>query len=166
MPERPLDDIDMRILSLLAADARMPNNALAERVGIAASTCLSRIRSLRESGVIRGYHADIDLDALGCPIQAMIAVRLQPHACGRIGEFSRRMIRLPEVLSVFFLAGPMDFHIHIATASTQSLRDFVLTNLSGNHDVAHTETSVIFEHLRSSQGGLAATARRDPPTRH
>ncbi len=55
-----LDDVDRRILGVLAADGRMPNNALAAEVGVAPSTCLARVRALRDSGVIRGYHADID----------------------------------------------------------------------------------------------------------
>src|SRR5438045_3270909 len=79
-----LDDVDRRILRELVADARIPNNALAERVGIAPSTCLGRVRALREGGVIRGYHADVDPAALGRPIQAMISVRLQSHARGHI----------------------------------------------------------------------------------
>ncbi len=148
-PAPVLDDTDRRILALLAADARMPNNALAERAGIAPSTCLGRVRALRESGVIRGYHADIDPSALGRPIQAMIAVRLQPHSRGHLSEFSARVQRLPGVLSVFFLAGAMDFHIHVAAENTGSLRDFVVDNLSANPDVAFTETSLIFEHLRA-----------------
>jgi DNA-binding Lrp family transcriptional regulator len=149
-PQPVLDDIDRRILALLAADARMPNNALAERAGIAPSTCLGRVRALRESGVIRGYHADIDPSALGRPIQAMIAVRLQPHSRGHLSEFAGRVKQLPEVLSVFFLAGAMDFHIHVAAESSGSLRDFVVDNLSANPDVAFTETSLIFEHLRAT----------------
>ena len=144
-----LDDVDRQILALLAADARMPNNALAQRAGIAPSTCLGRVRALRDSGVIRGYHADIDPAALGRPIQAMIAVRLQPHARGHLSEFSGRVQRLPAVLSVFFLAGAMDFHIHVAAETTASLRDFVVENLNANPDVAFTETSLIFEHLRA-----------------
>ena len=54
-----LDEVDRHIVRELARDARTPNNALAERVGIAPSTCLGRVRSLRERGVIRGYHADV-----------------------------------------------------------------------------------------------------------
>lgn len=165
MLERPLDDIDLQILSLLAADARTPNNALAERVGIAASTCLSRVRAMRENGVIRGYHADIDPAALGRPIQAMIAVRLHEHVGSHISEFVGRVIRLPEVLSMFFLAGAMDFNIHIAAASTQHLRDFVVVNLSGDADVALTETSLIFEHLSAPQTGLGAVVPRNSATR-
>lgn len=145
-----IDEVDRRILRALAEDARIPNNALAERAGIAPSTCIGRVRALRERGVIRGYHADIDPGALGRPIQAMIAVRLQSHARGHISEFAARVAGLPEVLNVFFLGGANDFYVHIAAASTENLRDFVVVNLSGNPDVALTETNLIFEHIRSN----------------
>src|ERR1700745_3278622 len=78
-----LDEIDRHIVFELARDARLANNALADRVGIAPSTCLGRVRSLRERGVIRGYHADVDPAALGRPLQAMLAVRPASHAPGR-----------------------------------------------------------------------------------
>ena len=143
------DRIDQRIVRLLVEDARLPNNALAEQVGIAPSTCLARVRSLRARGVIRGFHADVDPAALGRPLQAMIAVRLQSHARGHISAFADRVAVLPEVLNVFFLAGAVDFYLHIAAINTQNLRDFVVINLSGNPDVALTETNLIFEHIRS-----------------
>lgn len=148
----PLDDVDRRLLRELAADARIPNNALARRVGIAPSTCLGRVRALRERGVIRGYHADVDPAALGRPIQAMISVRLQSHARGHIPAFMAKIAKLPEVLNVFFLGGADDFHVHIAATSTDNLREFVVVNLSGDPDVALTETNLIFEHIRA---GLA-----------
>lgn len=147
-----VDDVDRRLLQELAADARIPNNALADRVGIAPSTCLARVRALRERGVIRGYHADVDPAALGRPIQAMIAVRLQSHARGHIPAFMAKIAELPEVLNVFFLGGADDFHVHIAATGTDNLRDFVVVNLSGDPDVARTETNLIFDHIRA---GLA-----------
>ena len=147
-----LDDIDRHIVRELALDARIANNALAERVGVAPSTCLGRVRSLRERGVIRGYHADVDPAALGRPLQAMIAVRLQSHARNQIRGFAARVAGLPEVLNVFFLAGKDDFLLHVAAASTSSLRDFV-ERLSSNADVSYTETSLIFEHIRADVAG-------------
>src|SRR5579875_2944861 len=144
-----LDEVDRRLLRLLAEDARTPNNALAQRAGIAPSTCLGRVRALRERGVIRGFHADVDPAALGRPIQAMIAVRLQSHARGHIAEFMRTIAALPEVLNVFFLGGADDFHVHIAATTTDNLRDFVVVNLSRDPDVARTETNLIFEHVRA-----------------
>jgi DNA-binding Lrp family transcriptional regulator len=144
-----LDDVDRRIVRALADDARMPNNALAALVGIAPSTCLGRVRALREHGAIRGYHADVDPAVLGRPLQAMIAVRLQSHARGHIPTFMRKIAELPEVINVFFLGGANDFLVHIAATSTENLRDFVVVNLSGNPDVALTETNLIFEHVRA-----------------
>jgi DNA-binding Lrp family transcriptional regulator len=147
-----LDEIDRLLVRELARDARLPNNALAERAGIAPSTCLGRVRSLRERGVIRGYHADVDQTALGRPLQAMIAVRLQAHARSRIRGFVDEVAGLPEVLNVFFLAGKDDFLLHVAAASTESLRDLV-EMLSRSGDVSYTETSLIFEHIRADAAG-------------
>ncbi len=144
-----LDDIDRRIVLELARDARLPNNVLAERAGIAPSTCLGRVRALRERGVIRGYHADVDPAALGRSLQAMIAVRLQANARGHIRAFVADVARLSEVLNVYFLGGKDDFLLHVAAASTEDLRDFV-ESLSANADVAYTETSLIFEHVRAA----------------
>ena len=147
-----LDSIDRHIVYDLARDARIPNNAIAEAVGIAPSTCLTRMRALREHGVIRGFHADVDPAALGRPLQAMIAVRLQANARGHIRAFVSAVAQLPEVLNVFFLAGKDDFLLHVAAASTAALRDFV-ESLSSNADVAYTETSLIFEHVRADAAG-------------
>jgi DNA-binding Lrp family transcriptional regulator len=146
-----LDETDRIIVRELSRDARLPNNTLAQLAGIAPSTCLARVRALRERGVIRGYHADIDPAALGRPLQAMVAVRLQGGARGHLRSFVAGTARLPEVLNVFFLAGKDDFLLHVAAVSTQGLRDFV-ERLSGNTDVAYTETSLIFEHVRADQG--------------
>ena len=147
-----LDDIDRSLVRELARDARLANNALAERVGIAPSTCLGRVRALREHGVIRGYHADVDQAALGRPLQAMIAVRLQSDARGRIRGFAAEAAAQPEVLNVFFLAGKDDFLLHVAAASTAALRDFVEI-LSSRDAVSYTETSLIFEHIRADAAG-------------
>src|SRR3954453_10931108 len=97
-PADELDSVDRVILAALSANARIPNNALAERAGIAASTCLGRVRLLRDRGGIRGFHAATDPAATGRPIQAMIAVRMQSHARSHLREFAASVAELPEVL--------------------------------------------------------------------
>jgi DNA-binding Lrp family transcriptional regulator len=145
---RPLlDDADRRILKVLAVEGRIPNNALAERVGIAPSTCLGRVRSLVARGVIRGFYADIDPEALGQSLQAIIAVRLQVDARNEIHSFAHLLSEMAEVRNVFFIAGGQDFLVHVVVKDTAELRQFVVVNLSGNPEVASTETSFIFEHL-------------------
>lgn len=144
-----LDETDQLIIAELTADARLPNNALAERVGIAPSTCLGRVRALRESGAIRGFHADVDPHLTGRPIQAMVAVRMQSHARGHLEDFLAAVAELPEVRNAYLLGGAHDFFLHVATADTEGLREFVIRNLSGNPDVALTETNLIFSHVQA-----------------
>lgn len=145
-----IDDVDRRILTALHADARMSNSALAELVGIAASTCHGRVRRLQEVGVIRGFYADIDPSAIGLNLQAMISVRLQFTARSKIGSFIQQIRRKHQVMDVYFLAGADDFILHVAARDTDDLRSFVVENLNADADVAATQTSLIFEHLRGA----------------
>jgi len=145
-----LDDVDRRLLALLHADARMSNSALADAVGIAASTCHGRVRRLQDLGVIRGYYADIDPAAIGLSLQAMVSVTLQSNARSKIRNFIQQIRRKPQVMDVYFLAGADDFIIHVAARDTDDLRAFVVENLNADADVAGTQTSLIFEHLRGA----------------
>ena len=100
-PRDEVDAVDRVMLELLAQDARITNQRLAEAAGIAPSTAVARLRALRERGVIRGFHAEVDLAALGRPLQALIAVRLAVHARDQIDAFTDTVRRLPGVLMVF-----------------------------------------------------------------
>ena len=143
-----LDEVDRELVRLLTADGRMPNNALAEAAGIAPSTCLTRVRSLRERGVIRGFHADVDLGALGRPLQALIAIRIGAHSRDEIDRFRGKVPGLPGVLSLFHVSGANDYLLHVSAASPDALREFVLDHLTADPAVVHAETSLIFEHVR------------------
>jgi DNA-binding Lrp family transcriptional regulator len=142
-----VDDTDRRLLEVLAVEGRIPNNALAERIGIAPSTCLGRVRAMVASGVIRGFYADIDPEAVGHPLQAIIAIRLQEDARHIIHSFAKRLASMAEVRNVFFVAGGHDFFVRVATQDVAELRQFVLVNLSGCPEVAATETNVILEQF-------------------
>ena len=146
-----MDRIDLAILAILATDGRIANNALAEAVGIAPSTCHNRVRTLYGLGAIRGVSADVDPTWLGCPIQAMIAVRIRANARSAIADFSDYVAGLPAVLNVYFVSGSNDFLVHVATADTEELRDFIANELSTHQHVGGTETHLIFEHVRGVQ---------------
>src|SRR3546814_14335243 len=100
-----LDRTDVTLIRLLRNNARTPNNALAEQVGIAASTALQRVRHLQASGAILGYHADVAPAAVGIGLQAMVAARLTRHSRALVGSFHDHLLSLPAVLSLFHLAG-------------------------------------------------------------
>jgi DNA-binding Lrp family transcriptional regulator len=147
-PQPALDAVDRLILEALGRDARITNQKLADHVGVAPSTALARLRALRARGVVKGFHAEVDLAALGRPLQAMIAVRLAVHARAEIEDFTRAVRTLPGVLMVFHLTGVTDYLVWVAAADAQDLREFVVDHLATHPSVAHAETSLIYEHTR------------------
>lgn len=143
-----LDPVDDALVRELVRDGRRPNNALAERVGVAASTALARVRLLMQRGVIRGVHADVDPAKVGRPVQAIIALRLRTHDSAHVLGFARRVSTLPEVIQVFHVSGSEDFLVHVAVDTTEALRDFALDSLTSDPTVAAAETHLVFEHRR------------------
>ncbi|BDZ66390.1 Lrp/AsnC family transcriptional regulator [Agromyces mangrovi Wang et al. 2018] len=141
-----LDRIDRELLRALSRNARASGSALAAEVGVAESTVSLRIRKLQAGGYIRGYHVDIDLEALGASLQALIAVRLVKHARSEIDEFRAAATHFPGVLGLFHMAGAEDYLLHVAARDASELREFVLSYLTGHPAVAHTETNLIFEY--------------------
>lgn len=147
---RVLDDTDRRIISELLADGRLTNAALASRTGIAESTCIHRVRALRDSGVIRGFHAEIDLGAVGLPMQAVVKVRLGTHNRDEVNRFHATLAAIPGVLTILHLAGEDDYLLHVAVESSQALRDLVLEHVTVNPVVRHTETQLVFGVIPAS----------------
>ncbi|GAA1107650.1 hypothetical protein GCM10009605_48180 [Nocardiopsis composta] len=103
------------------------------------------MRSLNRRGVIRGYHADIDLAALNRGVQALVSVQVRPLNRSVIVEFKDTVAGYPEVLSVFVLAGGDDFVLHVAVQDLDTLHGFLLDRLSKRPEIAGFRTSVIFQ---------------------
>jgi DNA-binding Lrp family transcriptional regulator len=149
-----LDELDRAIIARLHENARIPNVDLARAVGISPSTCLARVRSLRERGVITRYTAEIDPVALGFTLQALVSVRIRPGARHLMEQISDELRREPEVAQLFFLGGTEDFLIHVRVRDSAHVRQFVLKNLSANPAVALTETNLVFEHHTALSAGI------------
>ncbi|GAB2658659.1 Lrp/AsnC family transcriptional regulator [Arenimonas aestuarii] len=145
-----LDRTDFALLRLLRKNARLPNKELAARVGIAPSTALERVRRLREAGVLQGFHAEIAPAAVGIGLQAMVAVRLARHSRPQVEAFHAHLLALPEVLSLYHVAGADDFLVHVGVRDSDHLRDFAMAALTSREEVAHIETHLIFAFKRST----------------
>jgi len=146
-PRGPVDRTDARILAELQKNARLSNKELAARVDLAPSSCLERVRRLQQDGVLRGFHAEVDPAALGIRLQALIAVRLTRHSRDLVQKFRSHIDPLPEVVAVFHVAGENDFLLQVAVRDVDHLRNFALDALTGLTEVAHLETSLVFEHV-------------------
>ncbi|MEY4981208.1 MAG: hypothetical protein RL174_546 [Actinomycetota bacterium] len=143
-----LDDVDLDIIRVLKNNARITNADLASAVGIAQSTCIGRVRALIASGVISGFHAEVDPAKVGLDSQVLISVTLRAGARSHLNEFMDQMRSRPEVVQVFFLGGTEDFIVHLAVADSTAVREFVLEYLSNNPTVASTRTNLVFDHFK------------------
>ncbi|MDA8901751.1 Lrp/AsnC family transcriptional regulator [Aquiluna sp.] len=148
-----LDDLDREILAILGKNGRVSNADLAAEVGLAASTCLGRVRNLVESGVIRSFGAEIEPEALGLNLQALISVTLRAGARANLATFMKQMQEHPQVIQVFFLGGSEDFIVHVAVPDSNAVREFVLDQLSNNASVANTRTNIVFDHFHKGPIG-------------
>ena len=143
-----MDELDSAIIRHLQSDARQTNRDLARTLGIAPSTCLERVRALRERGVVTGYHAEVSLAALNRGVQALLHVQVRPLSRTVIDSFKAYAMTLPEVLSVFVVAGGDDFLVHVAVPGVDALHAFLMDKFSGRREIVGFRSSVIYQHTR------------------
>jgi DNA-binding Lrp family transcriptional regulator len=144
-----LDSVDRALLRELQNDARQTNRDLAAKTGVSPSTSLERVRLLREHGIITGYHAALDLEAAGRPVQALISVRIRPPARPVIEGFREWAAQLPETIGLFVTSGAHDFLIHIAVPDVNGVYAFVIDRLTERREVADVQTTMAYEHVQS-----------------
>jgi DNA-binding Lrp family transcriptional regulator len=143
-----LDDTDRAIVAILVQDGRIPNKDLADRVGLAPSSCLARVRALIDHGVISGFHAEVDAGRLGKGIRAILRVQLKEHSRAENARFAAAMAELPNVVNLWLVAGEDDYLIEVVAASPDELSDFVLDSVTSDPVVADTHTTLVFSRWR------------------
>ena len=113
-----LDAIDLKILRDLQEHGRMTNVDLAKRAGISAPPCLRRVRALEEAGYIRGYHAQVDPEALGFEVLFFVLVGLDSQAQEVLSAFESGMADWREVRECHMVRGAGDFLLKIVARNT------------------------------------------------
>lgn len=141
-----LDRIDRQLIALLQEDGRRSNKSLAAAVGIAPSTCSERVQRLIDRGVFTGFHAEVQREAMGVGLEALVSVRLRRHAADEVERFWNHTQEMPEVVAVYHLSGANDFLCHVVVRNSNHLREVAVSGFTSLAEVKHIETSIIFEH--------------------
>ena len=150
-----MDRLDWKIIDALERDGRKSFADLGEAVGLSKSPCWTRVRSLEEQGIIRGYAARLDPFALGLEVQSFVEVRisLDAHA-----EFEAAVMAHPAVVECHTTAGDSDYMLKVFARSVDHLDELLrhdLYKLPGVHRLA---TVVCLKTIKR-QGQLAEWAR-------
>jgi Lrp/AsnC family leucine-responsive transcriptional regulator len=142
-----MDDVDRSILAVLEKHGRISNAELAARVGLSPSPCLRRVHRLEETGVIRGYRAEIDPAALGRSLRVFAGVRLMRHNRGDVAAFERAVVQLPEVVHVHHVTGNYDYLLQVEVADLPAYEDFHANRLADLPGVATVSSYVTMKTL-------------------
>jgi DNA-binding Lrp family transcriptional regulator len=146
------DAIDLKLLAELQENGRITNVELATKVGLTAPPCLRRMRTLEQSGAIRGYHADIDPSVLGYSIMVFAMVSLKSQAEDDLRAFEAHVRALPQVRECHMLNGEIDFILKIVAHDLQSFQEFLTSKLTSAPNVSSVKTSLTIRTAKDQPG--------------
>lgn len=138
-----IDHISRRILRELAADGRLSNVDLAARVGLSPSACLRRVQEMERRGVIRGYRARLDGQALGLGFLAYVAVGLKTHTKRSQESFEQAMAAAPAVVECHNVTGTVEYLLRVEAADLVAYKHFHTEVLGALPQVASITSYVV-----------------------
>lgn len=150
MQSSSLDDTDRRILRTLRRDGRISNTRLADEIGLSTTPCWNRVRALEQRGVIEGYAALLNQEALGLPDTVIIEVRLERHDDDTLEKFGRALADMPEVMEAYLLTGEYDYLIKVAVAGTAGYEEFLRRKLYKVPGLRHSRSTFVLRCLKRS----------------
>jgi Lrp/AsnC family leucine-responsive transcriptional regulator len=145
---RAMDEKDLQILSILQEDARIGNAEISRRLGLAASAVHERIRKLVERGMIRGFHARVDPDAVGRGLLAFVSVQVDDRS--KEESTGVKLARLPQVQEVHHIAGDDCYMLKVRCASTADLGRFLQEEIGAFPSVSRTRTTIALGTIKES----------------
>ena len=143
-----LDNLDRKILDVLADDGRITVTELAKRVGLSKTPCQLRMRKLEERGYIRGYGAMLDPEKLGEGHIAFVQVSLSDTRSNALNAFNEAVRHIREIEQCHMIASNFDYLLKIRTRDMSNYRKVLGEKISALPHVSHTSTFVVMESVK------------------
>ena len=125
-----MDYIEYKILSTLQSNARLSNLELAKQVGLSASPCLRRVKSLEDIGIISGYSAIIDQNKVDLSVNVFVQISLERQSEEGLEIFEEKIIEYKEVMEAYLMTGEADYLLRIVVKDLQTYEKFLKENLT------------------------------------
>ena len=149
-PLNVLDLLDSRLLDALQRDGRASNVELSSAVHLSAPQCFRRVRALEERGVIRGYAAQVDREALGLGVMAFVSVDLRAEQFGRVRAFEQTIRDFPQILECHTVSGDSDYLLKVVARDLKALSQFLTDALMQIEGVANVRSMICLEEIKSA----------------
>ena len=131
-----MDYIEYKLLNELQKNARLTNLELAKQVGLSASPCLRRVKSLEVSGVITGYSAIINQNKVNLSVNVFVQVSLERQSEERLHVFEEKIMEYKEVMEAYLMTGEADYLLRIVVKDLQAYEKFLKNNLTKIQGIA------------------------------
>jgi Lrp/AsnC family leucine-responsive transcriptional regulator len=147
---RDLDRIDRRILDLLQKDGRIAMTDLAQKVGLSATPCTERVRRLEREGVITGYHARVNPQALGKNLLVFVEIKLSAKSGEVFDRVKKELIFVPEVMECHLVSGDFDYLVKARITEMSEYRRLLGNILLKLPSAAESRSYVVMEELKET----------------
>ncbi|MEY5048238.1 MAG: hypothetical protein RLZZ175_1597 [Bacteroidota bacterium] len=150
-PVIKLDEIDKKILVHIQQDSSITNAQLAKLVGLSPAPTLERVKKLESSGIIKSYHAELDIDKLGLGVCIYILVSLSSHKLNQIQTFVSKIDKIDEVIECSHITGSGDFLLKVLTTDIASYQKLILDRLSQIEEIGNMKSMVVLSTFKDSK---------------
>ena len=147
---KELDRIDIKILTVLQENARIPITELAERVGLSVTPCGERVKTLEKERVITGYHARIDPQALGLGLLVFVELKLSTKSGAIFSKFKQEILKLPSVLECHLVSGDFDYLIKARIAEMADYRTLLGDLLLTLPGAQESKSYIVMEEVKEA----------------
>ncbi|MFJ8824012.1 Lrp/AsnC family transcriptional regulator [Streptomyces sp. NPDC102467] len=146
-----MDRIDLHILRELQSDGRLSNQELAQRVGLSPSPCMRRVRQLENDGVILGYRAVVDPDAVGRGFEVLVSIEVRRDRA-TVEAFERALQDIPDVIEAYRLFGSPGCLLRIAVADLAAYERLWIERLTTLDGVTEVNSQIIMKRVKEPRG--------------
>lgn len=143
-PSDLLDELNLKILSILQEDARKSSREIADRLNVATGTIYNRIKKMSDEGIIKGYIPFIDFQKIGFDLTALILIQVEGKHMIQVEE---ELAAIPNIVAVYDITGEHDVAMVGRFKNRKSLNDFIKNMLKMEH-IERTVTSVVLNVVK------------------
>ena len=147
MPKFSLNKIDLKILSHLQNNARLTNVDLSEHIHLSQSPCLRRVRNMESNGIIKGYVALVDQNAVGLPVSVFVNVRLEKQIERALEKFEETVQDWSEVMECYLMTGDSDYLLRVVASDLAAYERFLMDKLTRVPGVASINSSFALKQV-------------------
>ena len=138
-----LDEYDKKIIKYLQEDSSISNIDLSKKIGLAPSSCLLRVKNLKEQRILKQFTAVVDEKMLGYEITCFAKISLHPLNRETSNQFIEEARKIPEIVECYTITGDSAFMLKVVAKNFQYYRDFIFDKLLSVPYVSNIETSIV-----------------------